>query len=454
LPEDPVDLARRGFFRQFGREAVRTAAQVAGAADAIRSGTTAAGAELLGLGLRKPEESAVRLEHPELVRAGRLGAMRDLPGAEASRAFRSPYRLVDGGLVMVDQRRLPSDVVEETLSSGVEVAARIRDRWLDGPALVAQAAAYGLALTARSVAGQTANRRVPAIRGAANALRAARPSAAALDRAIDRMEGRWVSVGLRADGDVVADALRAEADAIATGFNLDHARLGRLLAEALPQPQGRELRLLLHGPVSAASNGMVGTGMAAVQALVAAGRTLHVWVTEGGATRPGARLTAEELRQADVPHTVVADAAVALLLAEDRVDDVLISPERIGLDGRVHAAVGSYQLAVLAAAHQVPFYVCAALASVGDGPVTDHYGREELRFAGAAASGLVRFADALDTTPAALVTALATDEGLVVPTDTAALSRALDSSESRRPALPPPAGSESSSVAKVGATVP
>lgn len=436
---EPVDLARRGFFRAFGREALQSAAGVAGAVEALRRGTAAATGELLGIGLGDPAASAARLEESQLARAGALGAA---PG-EAAAGFRSPYRLEADAIVVLDQRRLP-ELVERRAANAPEVAQLFRERVVNGSLLLAQLAAYGLALSADRQRGTKPYARNALLRGAANALRNGRPSARGIGWALDRLVARWGSVGELSPGDVVADALRAEADAIATELTIDLARLGRLGAERLPADDGRPLRLVVHGAAGALSAGMVGTGLSVVQALVAGGGELQLFVPVGGPARPGQRVTAWELARAGVAHTVVPDAALGALFEEGAPDAVLVTPDRIAADGSLLAPAGGYALALLAARHGLPFYACAhtALVDLDPGarlPADAHTGAE-LRLAGAPATPAVEPAAlrASDVTPADLVTGFLTEEGLVEAPFGEQLARAVASSASRRPPLPPP----------------
>ena len=155
------------------------------------------------------------------------------------------------------------------------------------------------------MAGRTpAGRRSAA---ASNALIQTRPTAVNLRWAVDRMMARYESIGdLSDDGGAIADALRAEADAIVLEATTDHGRLAEFGLAALPVPADGPLRILTHCNTGPLACGQFGTALGIVQVAHHAGRPLHVWVDE---TRPylqGARLTAWELAQAGVPHTLIA----------------------------------------------------------------------------------------------------------------------------------------------------
>ena len=422
-----VDLGRRGFFRTFGREAMQTAATVAGMAGALRKGTAAG--ELVG--------------PPGLGGAERVGpeARAAVPG-EVRIGFHSPYRLVGGVLYLLDQRRLPEAAVEIPCTNGAQVARTISEFAVEGAPLLGQLAAYGLALAAAEWRTAESSARDRALVAAATALRGARAAPATLAWAADRLLARWRSLGEDATGEVVADALRAEADAIATQATFDHARIGRLAAARLPRPEGRPLELLTHGSTGALGGGSVGTALAAVQAVAAEGRPVHVWV---GETRPallGARLAAWELQQADVSYTVVADAAAGWLLQERRVDAVLVGAERIAANGDTLNVAGTYSLAVLAARHGVPLYVCSPTPTVdltrSDGsslPSELRPGGELTALGGRAVvpSRSDVLNPAVDVTPAELISALVTEEGVLLPPYEEGLSAAVETTLLRRP---------------------
>ena len=203
------------------------------------------------------------------------------------------------------------------------------------------------------------------MRGASNALVNARPTAVNLRWAVDRMMARYEEIGeLSEDGEAIAAALREEADAIVFEATTDHGRLAEFGLAALPVPVDRPLRILTHCNTGPLACGQFGTALGVVQAAHHAGREVEVWVDE---TRPylqGSRLTAWELEQAGVPHTLIPDVAAGSLMRAGEVDVVLVGADRIAANGDTANKVGTYPLAVLAARHGIPFYVCAPLSSV------------------------------------------------------------------------------------------
>ena len=465
--EDPVDVDRRRFFRALASDALSLAATMTGAAGAFRAATAEAigSPEDVGAGqgagspAATPSTVAPRRVRPRVPpREASPGAARPEPATVPSAppapaetpGFRSPYRLDGAGLVLIDQRRLPEEVVEVRCASGAEVALAIKDLVVRGAPALGQVAAYGLALTAGRVADSRAWARRATISGTARALRDARPTAVNVAWALDRMLARLASEdGEGIDGRVVARALREEADAIAAEATADHTRMAALAIGLLPWLPDRPTAILTHCNTGPLACGRVGTALGVVQVAHAEGRSLHVYVDE---TRPwlqGARLTAWELAQAGVSHSVLVDAAAGWLLASGRVDAVLVGADRIAANGDTANKIGTYPLAVLAGRHQVPFYVVAPTSSVDLGapdgaaiPIEERVSDEVLSLRGQriAPAGADALNPVFDVTPAELVTAIVTEEGVLRAPYKEPLAAAVQAARARHPRPPGPAG--------------
>jgi methylthioribose-1-phosphate isomerase len=241
--------------------------------------------------------------------------------------------------------------------------------------------------------------------------------------AVDRMMVRYEAVGdLNDDGVAVATALRAEADAIVAEATTDHGRLAEFGLAELPVKEFGPLRILTHCNTGPLACGQFGTALGVIQAAHFAERELLVWVDE---TRPylqGARLTAWELEQAGVPHTLIPDVAAGHLMSRGEVDVILVGADRIAANGDTANKVGTYPLAVLAARHRIPFYVCAPTTSVdlatanGDDIEIEERSADEVlvvRGQRIAPRGTDVRNPAFDVTPAELITAIVTEEGVI-----------------------------------------
>ena len=431
-PAPAVDMGRRRFFRAFAGEIIQTAATVAGAAQALQQASAEAASVILN-----PEGAA-----------GLLGPAGDatVQTPTGPTGFRTPFREDEGVLYLIDQRRLPDALVEYPCRSAGEVAYAIREMIVRGAPAIGQVAAIGLAISAEHQRDGRPYARKAVIRGSANALINARPTAVNLRWAVERVLARFTEVGeLSDDGEAIADAMRAEADAIVFEATTDHGRLAGFGLGILPVPDGRPVRILTHCNTGPLACGQYGTALGVVQAAHHAGREVHVLVDE---TRPylqGARLTTWELAQAGVPHSLLPDVAAGHLMASDEVDVVLVGADRVAANGDTANKVGTYPLAVLAARHGIPFYVCAPTSSVdlatadGSGiPIEERNPDEVLEFRGVrvAPAGTDVRNPAFDVTPADLITGFVTEEGLVGAPFESGLREASDAARARWAAMP------------------
>jgi methylthioribose-1-phosphate isomerase len=435
---DTTNLARRRFFRQFAGELIQTAATVAGAAQALqRASAEAAGAIL------DPIAAAARLEADPGPASPTAGVGTGPTG------FRTPFREGDGVLYLIDQRRLPDQLVEVEIRNAPETATAIRQMVVRGAPAIGQVAAIGLALSAERAKETQPFARRAILRGGAAALRAARPTAVNLGWAVDRMMARFEAVGdLNDDGHAVAAALRAEADAIVSEATTDHGRLAEFGLAVLPVKDFGPLRILTHCNTGPLACGQFGTALGIVQAAHHAERDVMVWVDE---TRPylqGARLTAWELAQAGVPHTLIPDVAAGHLMSLGEVDVVLVGADRVAANGDTANKVGTYPLAVLAARHGIPFFVCAPTSSIDlatpDGSsieIEERPADEVLQIRGVAIAppGTMVRNPSFDVTPAELITGIVTEEGVVRAPYASALASAITAAKARwTPRLIPP----------------
>jgi len=450
----PPDLSRRRFFRQFAGDIVSSAAQVVGAVSAVRDRSAAEAQALLG---GSPDDATSGLPAANGGSAGLsdgpAGILARAKGSPNPVGFRTPFRFESNEvLLVIDQRALPDLLVELPVRSGHEGARVIRDMAVRGAPAIGQVAALSLALSGWLARNAPPNVHGRLIESAAQALREARPTAVNLGWAVGRVMDRLDAVaGTGASGAEIAAAMRDEADRIVGEATDDHGRLAEHGLAVLPDVGDRELRILTHCNTGPLAGGQFGTALGVVQAAHNAGRALHVWV---GETRPylqGARLTAWELAQADVPHTLIPDGAAGSLIAAGKVDAVLVGADRIAANGDTANKVGTYPLAVLAARHGVPFYVCVPMSSVdlgsADGaavPIEQRAAEEvtEIRGMRIAPEGTIVWNPAFDVTPAELISAIVTEEGVLRAPFGPALADAIvrrTERRGRRGAAPAPA---------------
>ncbi len=356
-----------------------------------------------------------------------------------------PIRALAGrdAVEVIDQRQLPHALRMERLDGVEAVFTAIRDMWVRGAPLIGATAAFGVALQARADAGDAA------MAAATERLQASRPTAVNLAWALRRMARVWSPLPPAER----AAATWAEAEAIATEDLAVNAAIGRnglpilqALAARRAAVGGGPLQLLTHCNAGWLATVGWGTATAPIYQAHAAGLPLHVWVDETRPRNQGASLTAWELGQAGVPHTVVADNAGGHLMQHRQVDLVIVGCDRVAANGDACNKIGTYLKALAARDNGVPFYVAMPTStldlSLSDGlaeiPIEERSAREVTHLAGRAASGEVLEVQvtpdgsaaanpAFDVTPARLVTGLITERGLV-PAQEAALRRLMDPS--------------------------
>jgi methylthioribose-1-phosphate isomerase len=327
---------------------------------------------------------------------------------------------------MIDQRLLPAREVIRTYRDYRAVADAIRTMVIRGAPAIGVAAAMGVALGIKGTAGERARKRFVVV---AKALRATRPTAVNLGWALDRM-GAMLEKSLSADHNIEADELfrrmRAEAIAIYDEDLAANRALGQFGAGLIAD----RATVLTHCNAGALATAGYGTALGVVRAARDSGKTIAVYADE---TRPflqGSRLTAWELQKDRIPVTVIADNMAATVLAQNKIDCVVVGTDRTAANGDVANKIGTYPLAVMARRHGVPFYVAAPLSSIDlncpDGaaiPIEERSGRELTEYGGKqiAPKGVRTFNPAFDVTPAELVTAIITERGIAYPPYTESL---------------------------------
>ncbi len=324
-------------------------------------------------------------------------------------------------IVLLDQRRLPTEEVELVCTDVPALIDAIRTLAVRGAPLLGVAGAYGLALAA--VRGFDVDE-------AAEMLAQARPTAVNLAYGVRRAQTAYRSaLGAGESFDEAAAAALSEAralhreDAEASAGMAAHGLA--LLQELLP---GGGFRVLTHCNTGALVSGGQGTALAVAGAAHKIGELRRLWVDETRPLLQGTRLTAYEAARAGMPYTLLTDNAAGSLFSAGEVDAVLIGADRIAADGSVANKVGSYPLAVLARYHHVPFIVVAptttvdlATAEGGAIEVEQRPALEVTEFPGdvsgrpVAPLGAQAYNPAFDITPPELVTAIVTENGVLSP---------------------------------------
>jgi methylthioribose-1-phosphate isomerase len=295
-------------------------------------------------------------------------------------------RLEEDGpaVVLLDQRRLPDEVAEVRCASADEVAAAIRSMVVRGAPAIGIAAAYGLAL---------AQLRGDDLAEAERVLAASRPTAVNLAWALARMRDEPTPARAR--------ALHEE--------EVERCRRMSAHAAELFEPG---TRALTHCNAGGLATGGHGSAVGAFRAAAERGLLERVLVDETRPLLQGARLTAWELERAGIRHSVIADSAAGSLMARGDVDLVVTGADRIAANGDTANKIGTYSLAVLAAHHGIPFYVVAPSSTL-DSEMRDGSAIPiEERDPGELTSRFPARNPAFDVTPAALIAAIVTEDGV------------------------------------------
>lgn len=307
--------------------------------------------------------------------------------------------------MLLDQTRLPSSEVQLACRDVPALIDAIERLVVRGAPLLGIAGAYGVALAAA---------RGDDVEAAAAALATARPTAVNLASGVAAALAAWHDSGPL--GALAAARAIEASDAAASAAMVKHG------LPLIPD----DARVLTHCNTGRLVSGGDGTALAVAIAAHNAGRLRHLWVDETRPLLQGARLTAWEASKAGLSHSLLADNAAASLFAGGLVDIVLVGADRVAADGSVANKVGTYNLAVLAHHHGVPFVVVAPTSTIdprtpnGAAIRVEHRAADEVTsYAGrvVAPDGSSAYNPAFDVTPAHLVTALVTERGVVQPLD-------------------------------------
>lgn len=313
----------------------------------------------------------------------------------------------DGGVVMIDQTRLPREQVFVTCKSYIEVAVAIRSMVIRGAPAIGVAAAMGVALGVQEDAD---------FDRVCETLASTRPTAVNLFWAIDRMRALWASLKKEPREEAVARMIEE-----AKNIRLDDIAICRAMGQhgAALVPDGKTV--LTHCNAGALATAGYGTALGVIRAAAESGKKIDVFADE---TRPflqGARLTAWELQQDGIATTLITDNMAGHFLHSGRIGCVVVGADRIAANGDVANKIGTYSLAVLAKENNVPFYVAAPVSTFdltlksGDSiPIEQRSAQEVTHVFGVpvAPENIAVENPAFDVTPARYVTAIISERGV------------------------------------------
>jgi methylthioribose-1-phosphate isomerase len=335
----------------------------------------------------------------------------------------------EDAVVMVDQRKLPTQEIYVRCKTAPEVARAIKSMVIRGAPAIGVAAAMGIALgTRRSKATGTQKLAVD-FQKTCDLMAATRPTAVNLFWAVERMKQVFAaSVEAGQSVDQIKDRLEEEAQTIHDEDVASCRAMGAFGAEVVPN----DACILTHCNAGALATAGYGTALGVIRGAVEAGKRVTVLADE---TRPflqGARLTAWELLRDGIDTTVITDSMAGALMGQGLVNLVVVGADRIAANGDTANKIGTYAVAILAREHRVPFYVAAPLSTIdlrtADGrhiPIEErnsrevtHVGATQLTPVGAKIRN-----PAFDVTPHHLIAGIITERGIVRPPYTESLRR-------------------------------
>ncbi|MCS7247395.1 MAG: S-methyl-5-thioribose-1-phosphate isomerase [Anaerolineales bacterium] len=334
----------------------------------------------------------------------------------------SPFRSIewrDGALRLLDQRALPKEMVYLELRDYREVAEAIRSMVVRGAPAIGAAAAYGLALAANASKAASVEQLMQDLQAAAEILRASRPTAVNLFWAIDRVLERVSSLS-EAKVQTLRQAVLNEAHLIAEEDIQANKQIGYNALPLIPNPA----KILHHCNTGSLATVGYGTALGIIRTAHESGKRIHAYLDETRPRLQGARLSAWELNQLGIPHTVIVDGASGFLMKKVGIDLCLVGADRIAANGDTANKIGTYNLAIVAKEHRVPFYVAAPTSTIdmsipsGEDIPIEIRDRSEIAFVGSEqvlpeGSPVLNYA--FDVTPAQYITAIITELGIVYP---------------------------------------
>jgi len=316
---------------------------------------------------------------------------------------------------ILDQTRLPQEEVYLELSDHLSIASAIVELKIRGAPAIGVVGAYGIALGALEIKAATRAEFLEKLQGIVSTIAATRPTARNLFRAIDRME-RVAASGKDIDQiktGLVNEAVRIHSDEVEAT-----RKLSQLGAELI----GDGFTILTHCNTGALATTGYGTALGVIKQAKEQGKNIKVFATETRPLLQGARLTAWELKQANIPFTLITDSMAGYFMSRGEVDCVIVGADRIAANGDTANKIGTYTLAVLAMENGVPFYVAAptttidlSLTSGDEIPIEQRSPEEVTHIQGVsiAPEGIEAQNPAFDVTPHHYITAIITENGII-----------------------------------------
>lgn len=350
--------------------------------------------------------------------------------AEISHVY--PILWKEDHILLIDQTRLPREYGLVEIRRSEDLAEAIRTMIVRGAPAIGVAAAYGMYFGAKEIGAVDRRVFLQRLEAVAEMLRGTRPTAVNLFWAIERMLRAAQDSQAQTGAEFVA-LLLAEAQEIHLSDLQTCYRIGEQGLTVLPE-QPQKLRILTHCNTGALATAGYGTALGVVRSAWRQGRLERVYADETRPRLQGAKLTTWECVQEEIPVTLITDSMAAHCMQQGMIDLVIVGADRIAANGDTANKIGTYSLALVAQAHGVPFFVAAPLStvdfSISDGrqiPIEERDPAEIAQIEGEpiCPAGTDFYNPAFDVTPAALITAVITEEGAVPPQELLALEHAV-----------------------------
>ena len=330
----------------------------------------------------------------------------------------------EGAVRLIDQSRLPETVAFVDCRDVEAVARAVRELKVRGAPAIGVTAAMGVALGAQTIQVADYEAFCKALLPICDRLAATRPTAVNLFWAIDRMKRKLSA--LRADPvSAIKTALMKESQVILEEDIALCKAMGRHGAELIQHDQ----TILTHCNAGALATAGYGTALGVIRAAWEQGKRIQVIADETRPVLQGARLTAWELMQDQIPVTLITDNMAGSLMRQGKIHLCIVGADRIAANGDVANKIGTYSVAVLAKAHGIPFYVAAPYSTIdlqtksgADIPIEQRNAGEVTSIHGShpvAPSGVHVYNPAFDITPAELVSGVITERGVFAPQELA-----------------------------------
>ncbi len=334
-----------------------------------------------------------------------------------------PVSWQDNRVILIDQTKLPLEYSVVTINRYEDMALAIKNMIVRGAPAIGVAAAYGMYLGAREI--KTDNRQIflNELQKVAVNLRETRPTAVNLFWAISRMlKTAHESLGNVAE---IKDILLKTAQEIQLEDLKTCQAIGDNGLSALPQKPDK-LTILTHCNTGSLATAGYGTALGVIRSAWRENRLIRVYADETRPRLQGAKLTAWECVQEKIPVTVITDGMAAHCMQQGMIDAVIVGADRIAANGDTANKIGTYSLAVVANAHNVPFFVAAPISTIdfdladgGQIPIEERHPSEIYQVGETiiCPTGVEFYNPAFDVTPAKLISAIITQKGVFAPSD-------------------------------------